>query len=92
MHFAPNDGGPTAAHADLGSHAAAVQTELQAAADKFVIEQGANPDDFYAYVKQQGGGIVNSTALLLFHSRSADTALRPLLTEFKRTSAFRNRK
>jgi len=87
--FQPDDGGATAAHADLGSHASAIQSQLQASADKFVTDQGVNVADFHRYVKQQGPAVLNSTALVLFHSRSPDTALRALVTEYKRTANFR---
>jgi hypothetical protein len=88
--FANDDGGATAAHADLGSHASAIQSELQASADKFVTDQGVNDvADFHRYVRAQGSGVLNSTALVLFHSRSPDTALRALVTEYKRTASFR---
>jgi hypothetical protein len=90
--FQPDDGGPSSSHADLGSHASAIQQELQQSADSFVEAQGVNVADFHKYVRAQGSGVLNSTALLLWHSRSPDVALRPLLQEFRRTSAHRNRK
>lgn len=73
------------------THAQGVQADLQSAADAHVKGAGIEPEAFYAWVRSRGPQVLNATALTMYHSRDAAMALDPLIAEFRRSPAGRQR-